>query len=136
MALLDKGTFPWYKRDNGGGVKSLILRVLRAVPDNPFLGTIRCQALDFPERKLIDPLTGPSDREAAATTYRVAYLCEIPTSPPGTSERGLPQTYWQAGRRPGLACVRAVHGQSGVRNSCSDRSRSEAFLADRGRRCC
>jgi hypothetical protein len=39
MALLDKGTFPWYKRDNGGGVKSLILRVLRALPDNPFLGT-------------------------------------------------------------------------------------------------
>jgi hypothetical protein len=39
MALLDKGTFPWYKRDNGGGVKSLILRGLRALPDNPFLGT-------------------------------------------------------------------------------------------------
>jgi hypothetical protein len=39
-ALLDKGTFPWYKRDDGGGVKSLILLVLCALPDNPFLGTI------------------------------------------------------------------------------------------------
>ena len=38
-AALDKGTFPWYKRDNVGGVKSLILRVFLAVPDNPFLGT-------------------------------------------------------------------------------------------------
>jgi hypothetical protein len=38
-ALLDKGTFPWYKRDNGGGIKSLILLALLALPDNPFLGT-------------------------------------------------------------------------------------------------
>lgn len=38
-ALLDKGTFPWYKRDNGGGVKSLILLALCALADNPFLGT-------------------------------------------------------------------------------------------------
>jgi hypothetical protein len=39
-ALLDKGTFPWYKRDNGGGVKSLILLVLCALPDNPFLAPL------------------------------------------------------------------------------------------------
>jgi hypothetical protein len=47
MALLDKGTFPWYKRDNGGGVKSLILLVLWALPDNPFLGTIITQVIDI-----------------------------------------------------------------------------------------
>jgi hypothetical protein len=35
---IDKGTFPWYKRDNGGGVKELILLALRTLPDNPFLG--------------------------------------------------------------------------------------------------
>jgi hypothetical protein len=38
-ASLDRGTFPWYKRHNGGGFKSLILLVLRALPDNPFLST-------------------------------------------------------------------------------------------------
>jgi hypothetical protein len=40
-ASLDKGTFPWYKRDNGGRIKSLILLALRALPDNPFLGIIK-----------------------------------------------------------------------------------------------
>jgi hypothetical protein len=47
--LLDKGTFPWYKRDNGGGVKSLILLVLWALPDNPFLGTTCAPAHDMPQ---------------------------------------------------------------------------------------
>jgi hypothetical protein len=32
---------------------------------NPFLGTTRRQALDFPERRLIDPLTGAYNRETA-----------------------------------------------------------------------
>jgi hypothetical protein len=39
VGVVDNSTFPWYKRANGGGTKSLILLVLRAVPDNPFLGT-------------------------------------------------------------------------------------------------
>jgi hypothetical protein len=40
-AWLDNGTFPWYKQDNGDGVKLLILLALCRFPDNHFLSA-RC----------------------------------------------------------------------------------------------
>ena len=46
-ALLDKGTFPWYKRENGGGVKLLILLLLNGSGDNPPLGTKATIFCDF-----------------------------------------------------------------------------------------
>jgi hypothetical protein len=67
-------TFAWYKALIRYGNKPLILLVLFRQDDNPFLGTIRCQALDFPERRLIDLRAGTQNRDTAVMAHRMAYI--------------------------------------------------------------
>jgi hypothetical protein len=49
---------------------------------DPFLGTTRRQALDFPERRLIDPLTGAYNRETA-WAFSGGISAHVSTYPPG-----------------------------------------------------
>ena len=50
-ALLDKGTFPWYNRQDSGAAKLLILLALRALPDNPSLSASAEDGLKTPKIK-------------------------------------------------------------------------------------